>query len=462
MAGQILLKPKPAAAPSPPAEEVLSLLSLAAPELRERLLVEIERNPVLVAIEQAEGEDEAPGVDPDIDLPVMEWMADLHRPSLRSPVHTPQEVHEGFLRSLPGRPDSLPERLHRQFLLVEGDPWRRWIGEQIIFNLDDRGYVRGDFGRLVASINGGLSARARTLLAETKGVTRRGAFADIPPTLQPDARLASAMLRVMDELGALRTPLVRLLDGLEVTSNAAESVLRTVQGLEPAGVGARDLKECLRLQLADRGAPPLARKLVDRCLADVEAGRLDRAARRLGAPISRVRAAAKLILSLDRAPGVSLAPPEEQGSSPDAVLEHDGGGWRVRLERAGVPDLAVSKGYARESRRTSDPETRVYLAKNFAHAERLVAALRERDRILQRVLEAVIERQRAFLLRGPSALSPVYMKDVAKTTGLPVRTIALAVEGKSVATPYGVLPIRALFASGERRRQDRKSKRGRG
>ncbi len=462
MAGQILLRPKPTAAPSPPADEVLSLLSLTAPELRERLLVEIERNPVLVAVERPEREDEAPGVDPDLDLPVMEWMADLHRPSLRNPVHTPQEVHEGYLRSLPGRPDSLTERLHRQFLLVEGDSWRRWIGEQIIFNLDNRGYVRGDFGKVVASINGALASRARALLAETRGVTRRGAFGDVPPTLQPDARLASAMLRVMDELGAMRTPLVRVLDGLEVTSTEAESVLRVVQGLEPPGVGARDLRECLRLQLADRGAPPLARKLVDRCLADVEAGRLARAARRLGVPVSRVRASAKLILALDRAPGLSVATPEEQGSAPDAVLEHDGGGWRVRLERGDVPGLAVSKGYARQTRTTSDPDTRIYLAKHFDEAGRLVAALRERDRILQRLLEAVIERQRAFLLRGPSALSPVYMKDVAKCVGLPVKTVAQAIAGKSVETPYGVLPIRALFASGDRRRSVRKAKRGRG
>jgi RNA polymerase sigma-54 factor len=234
-----------------------------------------------------------------------------------------------------------------------------------------------------------------------------------------------------------------------------------VQGLEPAGVGARDLRECLLLQIADRGGPPLARRLVEDCLVDVEAGRLSKAARRLRVPLSRVRAAAKVILALDRAPGLSVSAPATQALTPDAAIERDGAGWRVALERGGIPRLAVSRGYARRSRETSDTETRVYLAKSLQDAERLLAALHERDRILRRILEAVVQDQRAFLKRGPSAISPVYMKDVAKTTSLPVKTVARAIEGKAVRTPYGVMPIRSLFASGDRHRPRRASTKGR-
>lgn len=157
MAGQFLFKTRPPTPSTASSDDVLAPLSLPRYELRERLFKEVERNPVVVAVERSEGAVELATAGPCLDLPVMEWLADSRCPSLRPPVHTAQEAHDGFMRSLPDRPESLNEKVHCQFMLVEGDPWSRWIGEQIVFNLDERGYVRGE---LVSSMNRALASRA--------------------------------------------------------------------------------------------------------------------------------------------------------------------------------------------------------------------------------------------------------------------------------------------------------------
>ncbi len=444
MAGPILLRPEPRTT-------ALALLSLPAAELRERISDALERNPLLVALEERAGADEGTGEPPDADIPILEWMSDLGRPSFRTPGHSQQEAHEGYLRSLPDRPAPLHERLHRQFILLEDDPWRLWIGEQIIFNLDERGWLADDLERLVASMNAAIAAKARGLLSAVRGRQRRAALAVVPPQIEPEARLARALLARMSDDGSLATPLVQILDRMEVRPKEAEDVLRAVQSLEPAGVGARDLRECLLLQLADRPAPPLARRLVEAHLPDVEAGDLQRIATRLKVPIGRVRAAARAIRALGHAPH-----PASTLVEPDAALERAGDGWRARLLRAGVPRLSVSRHYARRAKAGGDTEEGRFLAENLREAGELVQALAERDRILLLLCDEVASAQGAFLRRGPSALAPASMKDVARRLRLPLATLSRALEGKSVATPYGVMRLRAFFASGGRGTRRRK------
>lgn len=438
MAGPILLSPEPRTT-------ALALLSLTATELRERISEALDRNPLLVAHEERAGADEGTGEPVDSDLPVLEWMSDLGRPSFRAPSHSQQEAHEGYLRSLPDRPAQLHERLHRQFVLLESDPWRRWIGEQVIFNLDERGWLTEDLDRLVASMNAAIAAKARGLLSAARGRQRRVALAAVPPQIEPEARLARALLAQMSEDGSLATPLVQLIDRLEVRPKDAEEVLHAVQTLEPAGVGARDLRECLLLQLADRPAHPLAARLVESHLADVETGHLQRIATRLSVPIGLVRAAARAILALGHAPHAAATLDD-----PDAVIERDGDAWRARLLRVGVPRLSVSRRYARRAKSGGGSDERRFLERNVRAATELVQALAERDRILLRLCEQVVSTQGAFLRRGPSALAPAYMKDVAGRLRLTIATLSRAVEGKSIATPYGVMPLRAFFKSGSR------------
>jgi RNA polymerase sigma-54 factor len=294
-----------------------------------------------------------------------------------------------------------------------------------------------------------------------------------------------AIIAFIEADGLLRTPLATILKGLNraggrpVTPERLEEALRAVQlFLEPPGLGARDTRECLLLQIDARadqtalaGSPSagergggvehgegestelwhMARALVAEHLDDLKNNRLPKIAARLGTSVETLKRAVVLLRGLSLAPGRQLASEASAGIVPDGIVEYDPEHDRyvAYLNDRRLPNLRVNQEYARLAKdRTAPKPTREFLKVNIGNAQFLIDAIEQRKRTLLRVLEAVVAAQREFFDYGPQAIKPLPMTKVAEQLGIHVATVSRAVSDKWVQTPRGVVSLRKFFTGG--------------
>lgn len=256
------------------------------------------------------------------------------------------------------------------------------------------------------------------------------------------------LVEAIDETGYLRVTLDEVSDRLGVDAPAVAAVLEVIQGFDPTGVGARDLAECLALQLRelDRLDPAMAKLLkhLDR-LAKADRRALLRLCEvdeeDLALMVQEIRA-------LDPRPGLAFAPPVESGAVPDLWITAHRGGWRVELNNATLPRVLVDVDYYTQVQGPGmDPSVKTYFAERFQAANWLVKALDQRARTILKVAEFIVDQQSGFLERGVSALKPLVLRQVAEATGLHESTVSRATAGKLVATPRGVMPFKYFFSN---------------
>jgi RNA polymerase sigma-54 factor len=223
-----------------------------------------------------------------------------------------------------------------------------------------------------------------------------------------------------------------------------------VQSLDPPGIGGRDLKECLLLQLGrDRQQYPLEERIVRDHLEDLGHNRLPKISKALGVSIEEVKAAAENLASLNPRPGLLFGGDPPRFIKPDVVVDYVEGKYVVRVESDYLPRLRISAHYQnmyREGRK--NPEIRQYLKKKFDNAEWLIAAIRQRQSTLQKISEQIVEIQSGFLDHGVSHLKPLKMVEVAERVGVHVSTISRAISDKYIQTPRGIFPLKYFFTGG--------------
>lgn len=273
---------------------------------------------------------------------------------------------------------------------------------------------------------------------------------------EPVRAAGERIIQYIEEDGYLRVPL----EGLAAESTpptppaVLEEALGRVQELEPTGVGARDLRECLLLQLAAEEAAgrdvALERELVRRFLRDIENNRLPQIARRLGRDIEDVKAAIRNISHLHPRPGLLIGQRTAPVIRPDVVVELDEDGEpAVRDPDGQAPRLGIAGQYRRMATdRNTDKPARQFLRRNIRSAQWLLGAIEQRRATIRRVTEEVFRAQRGFLDAGAEALRPLPMVEVARRVGVHVATVSRAVAGKYVQTPRGIFPLRMFFSGG--------------
>ncbi|MEA3366981.1 MAG: RNA polymerase factor sigma-54, partial [Planctomycetota bacterium] len=275
--------------------------------------------------------------------------------------------------------------------------------------------------------------------------------------------LGEAIVRSLDDNGYLRSPLEDLAGEVEppATPDELEDALRRIQAVGPAGVGARDLTECLLLQLAAHpvygggpgrlpGDAPEVRIIRDH-LRDVGANRYPRMAKALGVTIDEVKRAVERIQRLNPKPGAAISPQRTPPIMPDVHIRWDeeAGEYVVTIEGRDTPELYVSKAYRRMvKQRDLEEKTRRFVAKNIRSARWLMDAIQQRRDTLQRVTESIVRFQRPFFDDGPDHVQPLKMQQVADDVGLHVGTISRAVSDKYADTPWGIWALRAFFMGG--------------
>jgi len=276
--------------------------------------------------------------------------------------------------------------------------------------------------------------------------------------LDIDDRVEQMAERIISTLdardgGYLRMPVADLLPHTHTDEDLelAMEALRIVQSLEPLGVGARNLRECLLLQL--RKEMPWyeeMQKLISHHLEDLAENRLPIIQRKTGYSLETIREAREQLHKLNPKPGAAFTKVYVPTVTPDVIVDRDDEGtYQVRLEDDRVPRLQISEYYRR---RLQDPEAtmeeREFIKKKIMNAQWLIDSIEQRRGTLTKVAQAIVAHQTRYLDEGPEAIEPLKMQQIADRVGVHVTTVSRAVDDKWIQTPRGILPLRRFFVGG--------------
>ncbi len=271
--------------------------------------------------------------------------------------------------------------------------------------------------------------------------------------LDLDARQRGLVERIiysLDDAGYLRVALTDLNDPEEeqpASEAEWEAALRVVQGLEPAGVGARDVKECLLLQI-DRlpGHHEFEHRMVEEHLEDLSANRLPAVAKAMDCDLEDVKAVLKFLHSLNPRPGLDYGPSEPVRVVPDVLVRQEDGQFVIRLNRGTLPELRVSPTCQQAARaEKGNTDTKRYLRECLMNAEWIRRAIEQRNSTLLHVTQAIVEHQKDFFLGATDQPGPLMMQTVADDVGIDISTVSRAVKGKYADTPRGLVSLRDMF-----------------
>ena len=264
---------------------------------------------------------------------------------------------------------------------------------------------------------------------------------------------AEYVIQNLDHNGRLPGPLPEMIAayGRPVSADDAQAALLLIQKLEPAGVGASDLKECLLLQIRpDTPCRDVLICLISSHLEDLYQNRIPVIQRKTGYTIDVIKDAWDQLKLLDPTPGSSFESSPAPNVVPDVYIEQDAQGkYVVRLENEYMPQLRISRHYQLlMSNGTADPQTREYIKRKIESARWLIESIEQRYSTLRRVAQAIVEYQTEFLDKGPEFIVPLKMQQVADVVGVHVTTVSRAVDDKWVQTSRGIFPLKRFFGGG--------------
>jgi RNA polymerase sigma-54 factor len=270
----------------------------------------------------------------------------------------------------------------------------------------------------------------------------------------PLKKAGIAIIDYIDDRGYLSVPLEQLhnKDQKDFTPEHLQEALRLVQQLDPPGVGARDLRECLLIQLIQctEDMSFEYRLIADHMKALLE-NHLPEIARKMDCPVERLNRAIERLSKLDISPGLQVGRNESIPITPDIVVESrdESNDLSVRLADSSLPSLRLSPYYMRmaDDGRVAE-NTRKFLQNNIRSAHWIIEAIEQRKHTLLKVARTIVRYQRDFFEQGPLYLRPLPMATVAQEVGVHLATVSRAVSGKYMQCAWGILPLRKFFSGG--------------
>lgn len=390
---------------SPLQLQTIKLIEVPVQELRQRVKTMLEENPVLDddhPMDSASGgDDDQPK---DISIDEIDTDAEDPTPSYNLWVnnHGKDPIPEYNTFSVK---ESFSQTLEEQLGFRNLSSRRYDIGRFIIGSLDDSGYLRRDVASLVDDI-------------------------------------------------AFRT-------GIETDEEEVVDILKIIQTFDPAGIGARDLRECLLLQL-DRMAPEPdvlnAKTILGGYFDDFANKHFTRIMNRAGLSEEEMKSAVARIIRLNPSPGGQIEDSyKEQAQQiiPDFVLDLEDGQLKLTMPRFNIPELKIKKKYSdllADSKGSTDPSRReaaAFVKQKIDSAKWFVEALKQRFNTLETTMNAIIDYQRDYFIDGDeSNLKPMVLKDIAEITGYDISTISRVVNSKYIETHFGIYPLKYFFSEG--------------
>ncbi len=270
----------------------------------------------------------------------------------------------------------------------------------------------------------------------------------LSPVEEDIRRAAEFIIGNLSDDGYLQVSLNEIAAAAAGGLAAAERALRLVQGFDPLGVAARNLRECLSIQLrAIAGENCPAFDVLSGSFDLLERGETARAAAALGRSEQEAARIMETIRALDPRPGQRYRQTQNYYVEPDVYFVRTAEGFRAVLNEEDLPELRVNRGYRRLLERgKSDEHVRHYVRERYNAAFRLLRNIEQRRQTIRRTCEAVIRRQAAFLAKGADSLLPMTIKDVAEEIGVHPSTVSRAAANKYAHTPHGVYELRSLFS----------------
>lgn len=304
----------------------------------------------------------------------------------------------------------LADHLRDQVALLDLTPRSRLLADEFIGNINDDGYLAIPVEEVVESLN---------------EVVRKAA-------LQSDRHKDDEAL-----------PLYTVEEG--------DDMLLTVQSLDPPGVAARDLKECLLLQLREAGLQQsVPYRLVRDCFEELINHRWSEISKKFGISAADVQAAADEIAKLDPKPGLRFSPGDDNYIIPDLIVEKVDDHYHVFLNDANLPRLKLSRAYQEIARdkKKFDGENKEFISSKLNSANWMIQAIEQRRQTMLKVMNYIVERQREFFEKGVQYLKPLTLREVAEVINMHESTVSRVTNEKFVQTPRGVLPLKFFFSSG--------------
>jgi RNA polymerase sigma-54 factor len=260
---------------------------------------------------------------------------------------------------------------------------------------------------------------------------------------------AESIIGNLDEDGYLTATLEEMAHQGGTTQAVMEAALKAVQGLDPAGVGARDLKECMLLQIESlNGKGGVAWQIVSNQIRLLEMRQFRELARVLGRPQEHIDIAVAMIRRLNPRPGVRFSGPGPRSVEPDVYFIRDGEDFVIQMNDDDLPQLRLNAQYRKmlERDQGATKEVRDYVRERYSSALQLMKNIEQRKHTILRVCEAIRRRQIEFLTQGIDSLKPMMIKDVAEEVGVHPSTVSRAVANKYAHTPHGVYELRYFFS----------------
>jgi RNA polymerase sigma-54 factor len=271
--------------------------------------------------------------------------------------------------------------------------------------------------------------------------------ADVNKSQQEAAEL---IIGNMDDLGFLQASLEEISQNTGHPLGELEEMLSLIQTFHPVGVGARDLRECLLIQLRRLGKEQsLEHQIVDEYLEDLGRKRLPELARRLGVSVEQVQKAANFISTLDPKPGQIFTSDPNNYVLPDVSVDKVGDDYTVSLNSDQVPHLRISKTYKDlMTHGANGTEVRDYIREKIRSGKFLIKSIHQRQQTILNIANEIVKRQREFLENGSASLKPMTMVQIAEAVGVHETTVSRAISGKYMSTPQGVFEMKYFFTPG--------------
>jgi RNA polymerase sigma-54 factor len=255
----------------------------------------------------------------------------------------------------------------------------------------------------------------------------------------------------IDEIGYLKVPLEEIAQSTGVSLHQVQEALLLIQTFDPVGVGARDLRECLLIQIDRLGkSEEVEEVVVSNHLAELGRKRYIEIARALKLPLERIQQAAQFVATLQPRPGSSFSSEDKQNIvQPELAVKKEGGEWIVVMNDEPVPRLRISDTYKDLlANNGQDAGLRNYLRDKIRAGKFLIKCLHQRQETIHAIATQIVKRQRDFFDHGVSQLKPLTMSQIAEIVGVHETTVSRAIANKYVQTPYGLFDLKYFFTPG--------------
>jgi RNA polymerase sigma-54 factor len=400
--------------------QAMDLLYMPLLDLQQHLKQELLNNPFLEMVEPEEEEEEA-GEETEAEVEAsaeqtektqsdeIDWeeiLLDGFDAGGRREEHEEKEYYE------PVTVDSrdLADHLRDQITLLDLSPRQVVLAEEFIGNVDEDGYLKASLEEIVTGVN--------DMVKQAAEMSERDEDADELPMY---------------------------------TMQEADEMLATIQNLDPPGVGARDLRECLMLQLKEAGLEhSVPFRLVRDCFDELINHRWSEISKRFGISPSDVQKAADEIQKLDPKPGIKYSDLSDNYIIPDLIVDKIDAKYHVFLNDANLPRLKLSKTYQEIARdkKKFEGENKEFISNKLNSANWMIQAIEQRRQTMLKVMNYIVDRQRDFFEKGVQYLKPLTLREVAEVINMHESTVSRVTNEKFVQTPRGVLPLKFFFSSG--------------